>query len=62
MKQRDDNFTSPIKRHKRQGFNPWVGKMSWRRRWLPTPVFVPGEFYGQSSYSPWSCKELDTTG
>ena len=36
----------------------------WRRDWLPTPVFLPGEFRGQRSlegYSPWSCKELDTT-
>ena len=31
---------------------------------LPTPVFLPGESHGQKSlvgYSPWSCKELDTT-
>ena len=31
---------------------------------LPTPVFLPGEFHGQRSlvdYSPWGCKELDTT-
>ena len=36
----------------------------WRRKWHPTPVFLPGEFHGQSSlagYSPWSCKESDTT-
>ena len=35
-----------------------------RREWLPTPVFLPGEFCGQRSlegYSPWRCKELDTT-
>ena len=25
------------------GFNPWVGKTSWRRKWQPTPVFLPGE-------------------
>ena len=25
-------------------FNPWVGKISWRREGLPTPVFWPGEF------------------
>ena len=37
-------------------FNPWVGKIPWRREWLPTPVFLPGEFHGQTSlagYSPW---------
>ena len=37
-------------------FNPWVGKVPWRRKWLPTPVLFPGEFHGQRSlvsYSPW---------
>ena len=46
------------------GFNPWVGKISWRRKWHPTPVFLPGKSHGQRSlvgYSPWGCKELDTT-
>ena len=36
----------------------------WRRRWQPTPVFLPGEFHGQKSLagcSPWGCKELDKT-
>ena len=45
-------------------FGPWVGKISWRREWLPTTVFLPGEFHGQSSlagYSPWDSKESDTT-
>ena len=44
-------------------FNPWVGKISWRRERLPTPVFLPGESHGQRSlrgYGSWSCKELDT--
>ena len=31
------------RRHKRQGFDPWVRKISWRRAWQPTPVFLPGE-------------------
>ena len=35
----------------RPGFNPWVGKIPWRRERLPTPVFWPGEFHGL--YSPW---------
>jgi len=38
--------------------------MSWRRKCLPTPVFLPGEPHGQRSlvgYSPWGCKESDTT-
>ena len=37
------------------GFNPWFGKMPWRREWQPTPIFLPGEFHGQRSlvgYSP----------
>ena len=41
------------------GFNPCVEKIPWRRDWLPTPVFWPGEFHGL--YSPWGCKVLDTT-
>ena len=41
------------------GFDPWVGKIPWRRERLPTPVFWPGEFHGL--YSPRSRKELDMT-
>jgi len=32
----------------RPGFDPWVEKIPWRRERLPTPVFWPGEFHGQS--------------
>ena len=43
----------------------WVEKIPWRRRaWQPTPLFLPGESYGQTSlgaYSPWGCKESDMT-
>ena len=45
-------------------FDPWVGKIPWRREWLHTPVFLPGKFHGQRSlegYSPWGRKESDTT-
>ena len=45
-------------------FDPWVGKIPWRREQLPTPVFWPGEFHEQRSlagYSPWSWTESDTT-
>ena len=41
-----------------------VRKIPWRRAWQPTPIFPPGEPYGQRGlvgYSPWYCKELDTT-
>ena len=30
-------------------FIPWVWKIPWRREWLPTPVFLPGELHGQRS-------------
>ena len=49
---------------RRPGFSPWVGKMPWRRKWLPTPVFLPGESHGLRSllgYSPQGRKESDTT-
>ena len=44
---------------RRPGFDPWVGKIPWRRERLPTPVFWPGEFHGL--YSPWGHKESDPT-
>ena len=37
---------------------------TWRRKWQPTPVLLPGKFQGQRSlvgYSPWGCKESDMT-
>ena len=48
------------RRHKRHRFNPWVRKIPWRRAWQLTPVFLPGESYGQRS-SPQGHRELDTT-
>ena len=50
--------------HRGRGFDPWVGKIPWRRKWQPTPVFLPRKFHGQRSlegYSPWDCKESDMT-
>ena len=44
---------------RRPGFDPWVGKIPWRREGLPTPVFWPGEFHGL--YNPWGHKESGTT-
>ena len=44
----------------RQRFDPLIGKIPWKREWLPTPVFLPGEFHGQrglASYNPWDRKE-----
>ena len=49
---------------RRQGFDPYVGKIPWRRKWQLMPVFLPGKPHGQRSlagYSPWGCKESDTT-
>ena len=49
---------------RRHRFNPWVRQIPWRRKWQLTPVFLPRESQGQRSlvdYSPWGCKELDTT-
>ena len=51
-------------RHKRHGFNPWVGKIPWRRARKPITVFLSGESHGSRSlegYGPWDQKELDTT-
>ena len=36
-------------RRKRHGLDPWVGKMSWRKAWQPTPVFLPRDFHGERS-------------
>ena len=52
----------PTCQYRRQRFDPWVGKVPWRRAWQPTPVSLSGESHGQRSlvgYSPWSYKELD---
>ena len=49
---------------RRPGFNPWVGKIPWKRKWQPTPVFLPGKSYGQrslSGHSPSVAKNQTTT-
>ena len=46
------------------GSIPGSERIPWRREWLPTPVFLPGEFHGQrrpAGYSPWDHKKSDTT-
>ena len=46
------------------GSIPGLGRFPWRRKWQPTPVFLPGESHGQKSlvgYSPRGRKESDTT-
>ena len=59
-----ENLAHQCSRCKTHGFDLWVRKIPWRRAWQPTPVFLPGESHGQKSlagYSPWGCKESDTT-
>ena len=34
---------------RRHGFDPWIGKIPWSRKWQPTPVFLPGEFHERGS-------------
>ena len=44
---------------RRHRFCPWVRKIPWRRKWWPTPVFLPGKSHGQrslASYSSWVAK------
>ena len=55
------NLPTNAGRYKKQGFDPWVRKIPWRRIWQPTPVFLPGKSHGQRSlagYSPWGHKEF----
>ena len=52
------------RRRRRRGFDPWVGKIPWRRKWQPTPVFLPEKPHGQrnlAGYSPKGHKESDVT-
>ena len=54
----------PFCQLRRGGFDPWVGKIHWRRVWQPNPVFLPEEGHGQRSlegYSPWGHKESEMT-
>ena len=46
------------------GFDPWVGKILWKRKWQPPPVLLPGKSHEWRSlvgYSPWGRKESDMT-
>ena len=52
------------RRCKRYVFDPWVRKIPWRRKWHPTPVFLPGKSHGRRSLagnSPWAHKESHST-
>ena len=46
---------------RRPGFDPWVRKIPWRRKWQPSPVFLSGKSHGQRilvGYSPWGLKRV----
>src|SRR5574338_372105 len=52
------------RRHKRRRFSLWGGRIPWRRKWQPAPVFLPGKSHGRRSlagYSPWGREESGTT-
>ena len=58
------NLPASARDVKRQGFDPWVGKIPQKRAWQPTPVFLPRESLGErnlAGYSPWGRKESDMT-
>ena len=47
---------------RRREFEPWVGKIPWKRKWQPTPVFLHGESHGPRSLagcSPWDHKRVE---
>ena len=59
-----DQMVKNLPKLRETRFDPWVGKMPWRRKWQPTPVLLPGKFHGWRSlvgYSPWGCKGADMT-
>ena len=59
-----EESTCPCRRPKRHGFDLWVGKIPWSRKWQPTPVFLSGEFHRQRSLAGYSSEgrtEWDTT-
>ena len=48
------------RRWERRGFNSWVGKIPWGKKWRPAPIFLPEESHAQRNlvgYSPWGCKK-----
>ena len=52
--------TCQCRRHRRHGFDSWVRKTRWNRKWQSTLVFLPGRSHGQrslGSYGPWGRKE-----
>ena len=57
-------FAWHYRRCKRHGFDPWVGKIPWSRKWQPAPVFLPEKSHGHkklAGYSLWGHKMLELT-
>ena len=57
-------LTCQCRRRRRPGFDPWVWKIPWRRKWQPILVFLLGKFHRQrrlAGYSPWGHRESDVT-
>jgi len=44
------NLPANARRHRRYGFDPWVRKIPWRRKWQPTPVFLPGKSLNRGAW------------
>ena len=64
LRLRGKKLACNVGEHRGRGFDPWVRKTPWRRKWQLTLVFFPGKSHGQrnlASYSPWDLKESDTT-
>ena len=61
---RGSESTWQCRRRKRCRFDAWVAEVPWRRKWQPTPAFLPEEFHGQRGlmgYSPCDCNKSGTT-
>ena len=54
LKKKSDKWEGVIGVNYCLQFNPWVGTIPWSRKWLPTPLFLPGESQGQRSLEGYS--------
>ena len=50
----DKESAYQCRRRRRLGFDPWVGRIPWKKKWQPTPVLLPAESHGQSSLAGYS--------
>ena len=64
MAQKVKNMPTIQETCRKHGFNPWVEKMPWRRKWQSTPIFLPVKSHGKRrpvGCSPWGHEDSDTT-